>query len=42
MHHAQGIVQATAEDAENDEEAGKDEPPSWTVQPGTGAEDQTA
>ncbi|MGO0578045.1 cupin domain-containing protein [Ornithinimicrobium panacihumi] len=42
VHHAQGIVQATAEDAEKDEEAGKDEPPSWTVQPGTGAEDQTA
>lgn len=34
VHHAQGIVQATAEDAEADEEAGRDEPPSWTVQPG--------
>lgn len=32
-HHAQGIVQATAADAERDEESGKDEPPSWTVQP---------
>lgn len=33
VHHAQGIVQATAEDAERDESSGKDEPPSWTVQP---------
>lgn len=39
VHHAQGIVQATAADAEADEESGKDEPPSWTVQPGEGAED---
>ncbi len=28
-HHAQGIVQATPEDAEKDEEQGRDEPPSW-------------
>jgi mannose-6-phosphate isomerase-like protein (cupin superfamily) len=27
VHHAQGIVQATAEDAERDEESGADEPP---------------
>lgn len=33
VHHAAGIVQATAEDAERDEESGKDEPPSWSVQP---------
>lgn len=33
VHHAQGIVQATAEDAEADEEAGRDEPPAWTIQP---------
>jgi len=39
VHHAQGIVQATAEDAERDEEDGSDEPPSWTVQPGSGAPD---
>ncbi|BDA65667.1 cupin domain-containing protein [Actinomyces capricornis] len=39
VHHAQGIVQATAAQAEADEEAGRDEPPSWTVQPGTGAAD---
>ena len=32
-HHAKGIVQATAEQAEKDEESGKDEPPEWTVQP---------
>lgn len=42
VHHAQGIVQATAEDAEADEESGRDEPPSWSVQPGSGAADQTA
>ncbi|AKT50543.1 cupin domain-containing protein [Arsenicicoccus sp. oral taxon 190] len=41
-HHAQGIVQATAADAERDEESGKDEPPTWTVQPGDGAEDKHA
>lgn len=28
-HHAQGIVQETADDAEADEDAGRDEPPSW-------------
>lgn len=33
-HHAQGIVQETAEQAEQDEESGKDVPPEWTVQPG--------
>lgn len=41
-HHAQGIVQETAEDAERDEDSGADEPPSWTVQPGTGEADKTA
>lgn len=40
VHHAQGIVQETAQDAEKDEESGKDEPPEWTVQPGEGKEDQ--
>ncbi|RRD26724.1 cupin domain-containing protein [Actinomyces bowdenii] len=39
VHHAQGIVQATAAQAEADDEAGRDEPPSWTVQPGSGAAD---
>ncbi len=32
-HHKPGIVQATAEDAEVDEEAGRDEPAGWSVQP---------
>ncbi|MBO3724663.1 cupin domain-containing protein [Actinomyces bowdenii] len=39
VHHAQGIVQATAAQAEADDEAGRDEPPSWTIQPGSGAAD---
>jgi mannose-6-phosphate isomerase-like protein (cupin superfamily) len=33
VHHAAGRVQATAADAERDEESGTDEPPSWSVQP---------
>jgi len=33
VHHAPGIAQATSEDAEEDESAGRDEPPSWSVQP---------
>ena len=41
-HHAQGIVQQTVEDAERDEDSGADEPPEWTVQPGTGKPDETA
>lgn len=41
-HHAQGIVQESAEVAESDEESGKDVPPEWTVQPGSGEEDQKA
>lgn len=41
-HHAQGIVQQTVEDAERDEESGADEPPEWTVQPGTGKPDETS
>jgi mannose-6-phosphate isomerase-like protein (cupin superfamily) len=35
VHHALGIVQATAQDAQRDEESGRDEPPDWTVQPGS-------
>lgn len=42
VHHAAGIVQATAEQAERDEDAGKDEPPEWTVQPGSDAPDKHA
>lgn len=41
-HHAQGIVQATADQAEADEDSGKDVPPEWTIQPGNGADDQHA
>lgn len=33
VHHAHGIVQATAAAAAADEVAGRDEPPAWTVQP---------
>ena len=33
VHHASGKVQATASDAERDEESGKDKPPRWSVQP---------
>jgi mannose-6-phosphate isomerase-like protein (cupin superfamily) len=33
VHHAAGIVQPTAADAERDEENGTDVPPSWSVQP---------
>ncbi|WP_040159440.1 cupin domain-containing protein [Nigerium massiliense] len=33
VHHAPGIVQKTSEDAEQDEESGKDEPPEWSEQP---------
>lgn len=41
-HHAQGIVQQTAADAEADEDAGTDVPPDWTVQPGEGEDDLKA
>jgi mannose-6-phosphate isomerase-like protein (cupin superfamily) len=42
VHHAPGIVQATAADAERDEESGVDEPPSWSVQPNSGTPDEHA
>jgi mannose-6-phosphate isomerase-like protein (cupin superfamily) len=32
VHHAAGKVHPTAADAERDEDAGTDEPPSWSVQ----------
>jgi hypothetical protein len=35
-------VQATSEDAERDEEAGKDEPPSWAFEPEGGEPDEHA
>ncbi len=42
VHHAPGIVQATAEDAARDEEAGTDEPPPWSVQPPQAPSDEHA
>lgn len=33
VHHAPGKIQPTAMDAAQDERAGTDEPPAWTVQP---------
>lgn len=42
VHHAADIIQATFEDAEADEEAGRDEPPAWTVQPENPEPDQHA
>ncbi|WP_151524200.1 cupin domain-containing protein [Serinicoccus kebangsaanensis] len=41
-HHAKGIVQQTADEAEADEDSGKDEPPEWSVQPGEGEDDLKA
>ena len=41
-HHAQGIVQQTSQDAEADEDSGRDVPPDWTVQPGSGEDDLKA
>jgi mannose-6-phosphate isomerase-like protein (cupin superfamily) len=38
VHHAAGIVQPTAEDAEKDEESGRDTPPAWSVQPPAAAQ----
>jgi mannose-6-phosphate isomerase-like protein (cupin superfamily) len=42
VHHAPGIVQETADDAERDEQSGRDEPPSWSVQPEETPEDEHA
>ena len=43
VHHAPGIEQATAEDAEQDEESGRDEPPEWAAEPEGGQpEDEKA
>jgi mannose-6-phosphate isomerase-like protein (cupin superfamily) len=42
VHHAVGAVQATADDAERDEEAGADEPPEWSIQPDEHSSDQHA
>jgi mannose-6-phosphate isomerase-like protein (cupin superfamily) len=42
VHHAPGIVQETAADAEHDEESGRDVPPEWSVQPGNSSPDEHA
>ena len=38
-HHAKGIVQATKQQAEADEEAGRDEPPKWVEEVDTKGEE---
>jgi mannose-6-phosphate isomerase-like protein (cupin superfamily) len=40
VHHAAGKVHPTADDAEQDEQAGADEPPRWSVQPPAAQSDQ--
>jgi mannose-6-phosphate isomerase-like protein (cupin superfamily) len=42
VHHTPGIVQETAEDAERDEESGRDTPPPWSVQPAHSESDKKA
>ena len=42
VHHAAGKIQATAADAERDEESGTDEPPNWSVQPAQPPSDKHA
>ncbi len=42
VHHARGLVQDTARDAQRDERSGKDEPPDWTAQPTSVEPDQHA
>lgn len=42
VHHAPGITQATSDEAEQDEDARRDMPPSWSVQPKGGASDEHA
>ena len=39
VHHAAGIVQQTAQDAERDEDDGTDVPPSWAVAPQTSSDE---
>ena len=41
-HHTAGIVQKTSEDAEADEESGRDVPPKWSVQPAESEPDKKA
>jgi len=42
VHHAAGKVQATAAEAQQDEESDSDEPPDWSVQPGPQRSDEHA
>ncbi|MER6449460.1 cupin domain-containing protein [Streptomyces venezuelae] len=42
VHHASGKVHATAADAERDEDARNDDPPSWSVQPAHQPSDEHA
>lgn len=42
VHHTAGIVQKTAEDADRDEESGRDKPPAWSLQPEQGLADEKA
>ena len=42
VHHAKGITQKTSEQADKDEESGKDEPPKSSHQPHPEAEDKSA
>lgn len=42
VHHAPGVVQPTRDDAEREEEAGEDEPPSWSAQPPKSEPDEHA
>lgn len=42
VHHTQDITQDTKDDADEDEEAGRDKPPKWTVQTAPDAEDESA
>ncbi len=42
VHHAAGAIHPTADDADRLEEEGRDEPPSWSVQPEQAGEDQHA
>ena len=42
VHHAAGIVQQTATDAERDEADGTDVPPSWAVAPQAGSDEHAS
>ena len=42
VHHTPGIVQKTADDAERDEDTGRDRPPAWSVQPESPQQDEKA